>query len=90
MQRVILIICQQGISKAFQSDFQLYLEDDAFLLDAIKAADEEINKKCKNSPVKVCKSLLQMPYHPIEDRFYKQVAIQARRKSQPLSNISAR
>jgi hypothetical protein len=63
------------------------LEDNASTLDAIKAADEEVRRKCGNFPVKGFESLFQMVYHPYEDRFYKQVAIQAHVKSKPFLNV---
>jgi len=87
MKKVTLIVRQTEISKVFPSGFQLLLEDDASTLDAIKAADENIRKNCGNFPVKGFKSLLQMVYHPHEERFYKQVAIQAHIKSKPFLNI---
>ena len=87
MKRVTLIVRQTEISRVFPNGFQFLLEDCASILDAIRAVDEEIKKKCRIFPVKKCKSLLQMVYHPYEDRFYKQVAIQAHAKSKPFLNI---
>ena len=82
-----MIVRQTEISRVFPSGFQLLLEDNASIIDAIRAGDEEIKKKCGNFPVKGFKSLLQMVYHPYENRFYKQVAIQASIKSKPFLNI---
>jgi len=87
MKRVTLIVRQTEISRVFPSGFQLLLEDNSSILDAIKVADEEIKKKCGKFPVKGFKSLLQMVYHPYENRFYKQAAIQASIKSKPFLNI---
>jgi len=87
MKRVTLIVRQTEISKLFPNGLQLLLEDNASTFDAIKAMDEEITRKCGNFPVKGLRSLLQMVYHPYEDRFYKQVAIQAHVKSKPLLSI---
>lgn len=87
MKRVTLIVRQTEINRVLPNGFQLLLEDGASTLDAIEAADEEIKKKCGNFPVKGFKSLLQMVYHPYENRFYKQVAIQASIKSKPFLNI---
>ena len=87
MKRVTLIVRQPEISKAFPNGLQLLLEDKATTLDAIRAADEEVKKKCGNFPVKGFKSLLHMVYHPYEDRFYKQVAIQALTKARPFLNV---
>ena len=87
MKKVTLIVRQTEINKIFANSLQLLLEDNSSTLDAIKVADEEIKKKCGNFPVKGFKSLLQMVYHPYEDRFYKQVAIQASIKSKPFLNV---
>jgi len=87
MKKVTLIVRQQEISKTFPNGLGLLLEDGASTLDVIKAADEEIKKKCEKFPVKGFKSLFSMVYHPFEDRFYKQVAIQAYAESKPFMNI---
>jgi len=87
MKKVTLIVRQTEISKSFPNGLQLLLEDWASTLDAIKAADEEIERKCGSFPVKSFESLLQMVYHPREARFYKQVAIQAHAQSKPFLNI---
>ena len=85
MKKVILTVRQTEISRLFPNGFQLLLDDNASTLDAIKVADEEIKKKCAKFPVEKYKSLLHMIYHPHENRFYKQVAIQAHVKSQFLN-----
>jgi hypothetical protein len=87
MKTATLIVRQTEISKAFSEGFRLLLEDEATVLDAIRVADEEIVKKCGRFPVKKCKSLLHMVYHPHEGRFYKQVAIQAYTSADPFFNI---
>ena len=87
MKKVTLIVRQTEINKIFPNGLQFLLEDNASTLDAIRAVDEEIRRKCGNFPVKGFKSLLQMVYHPYEDRFYKQVAIQASIKSKPFLNV---
>ena len=87
MKQIALIVRQAEISKAFPNGLQLLLEDNASTLDTIRAGDEEVKKKCGNFPVKGFKSLLQMVYYPYENRFYKQVAIQASIKSKPFLNI---
>jgi len=87
MKRITLIVRQTEISRVFPNGFQLLLEDEASTLDAIRAADEEIKRKCGIFPVKKCKSLLHMVYYPYEDRFYKQVAIQASIKLKPFLNV---
>jgi hypothetical protein len=87
MKRMKIIIRQPEISRIFPKGLKLILDDDATVLDAIKAADDQIKKACRTFPVEGSESLLQMVYHPYEDRFYKQVAIQAYTKSEGLLNI---
>jgi len=86
MKKVTLIVRQTEISKLFPNGFQLQLEDKASILDAIKAADEEIKRKCEKIPVKNL-SLLKLVYHPYEERFYKQVAVQAYVKTKQFLNL---
>ena len=90
MKKVTLIVRQTEINTIFPNGLQLLLGDDASTLDIIGAADEEIKRKCgnfPNFPLKGFKSLLQMVYHPYENRFYKQVAIQASIKSKSFLNV---
>lgn len=87
MKRVTIIIRQLEISKKFPEGLRLILDDEASVLDAIRAADEKIKKAYGGFPVKGFESLLQMVYHPSEDRFYKQVAIQAHTKSNGILNV---
>lgn len=77
MKNVTLIVRQTEISKEFPSGLQLILDDDVPVLDVIRAADEKMKSKCEEFPVKGFMSLLQTVYHSREERFYRQVAIQA-------------
>ena len=85
MKRVTLIIRQREVSRFFPRGLQLALEDVASVIDAIKAADLEIRRRVGGFPVKNYKSLLQMVYHPHEERFYRQVAIHAHVGSEPVN-----
>ncbi|MEM3549376.1 MAG: hypothetical protein QXP36_06275 [Conexivisphaerales archaeon] len=85
MKKVTVIIRQREINKFFPQAFQLILKDEASIIDTVKAVDEEIKKKAKVFPIGKYKNLLQMVYHPIEKRFYKQVAIHANVKSKPIN-----
>jgi len=87
MKAITLIVRQAEITRLFPNGFQLILDNNASSLDAIKIADNEIIKRHGNFPVKGFKSLLQMVYHPFEERFYKQVAIQAQTKSNIFLNV---
>jgi len=85
VKRVTLIIRQREVSRFFPRGLQLALEDVASVIDAIKAADLEIRRRVGGFPVEKCKSLLQMVYHPHEERFYRQVAIHAHVGSEPVN-----
>jgi hypothetical protein len=85
MKRISLFIRQREISKIFPCGFQLTLKDDASLVDAIRAVDEEIKKKMGKFPVAKYKSLFQMVYHPYKNRFYNQVAVHAHVESEFLN-----
>jgi hypothetical protein len=87
MKTINLIVRQTEISRLFPHELKFQLDDNATTIDVIKAMDEKINKTCGKFPVKEFESLLQMIYHPYEERFYKQVAIQAYVKSKPFMNI---
>jgi hypothetical protein len=63
------------------------LEDNSSILDAIRAADEEIKSKVEKFPAEKRRSLLHMVYHSCEDRFYKQVAVQAYAASNPFISL---
>jgi len=68
MKSVALIVRQTALNRIFPNGFHFLLEDDASILDTIKAADEEIMKKVNRFPIEKCRSLLHMVYHPSENR----------------------
>jgi hypothetical protein len=85
MKRVTVIIRQREINKLFPQAFQLTLGDEASIIDAIKAVDDEIKRKAGFFPHDKYKSLLQMVYHSHEKRLNKQVAIHAHVESKPFN-----
>jgi hypothetical protein len=85
MKKFTVIVRQREINKLFPRAFQLTLKDEASIIDVVKTVDEEIKRKVGVFPVGKYKSLLQMIYHPNENRFYKQVAIHAHAKSKPIN-----
>jgi hypothetical protein len=87
MKNVTLIVRQTQINRIFPNGFHLLLEDDCTVLDAIRAVDEEIRDKVEKFPVERCKNLLHMVFHSRENRFYKQVAVQAYATSDPFINL---
>ena len=76
MKKVKLQIQQSAINKGFGVVFDLVLDDEASVIDAIKKVDEIIKEKVK-FPLKEYGSLLHMVYNPLEKRFYTQTAITA-------------
>ena len=87
MKTVRLIVRQADIVREFPNGFLLRVEDDASVIDVIEAADREIREKCEEFPVRRYHCLLSMVYHPLEKRFYSQVAIQAYEKSNLFLNV---
>lgn len=86
MKRIKLVIHQPLINKVIGREVILQLDDSAHLLDAISEVDKMIISK-GSFPVPDYGSLLHMVYNPIENRFYKQVAIAAYRESGQILNI---
>lgn len=74
--RITFVLQQSVLSRFIRGPLELSLEEGASVIDAIKLVDEEILRRAGKFPVKGYKSLLHMVYHPFENRFYKQVAIQ--------------
>jgi hypothetical protein len=70
LKTIVLIIRQTEISKLFPKGLQLMLADDACTIDAVGAFDDEMKEKFGKFPVKGFDSILQMVYHPYEERFY--------------------
>ena len=75
-RKVTFILQQAEIRRIIREPLELNLDEDGTVVDAIRLVDEEILKRAGMFPVKGYKSLLHMVYHPFENRFYKQVAIQ--------------
>ncbi len=75
--KVHLSVVQSELNQFAGRDWILTLREGSSIIDAIKAADELISRRTAVFPVKGFRSLLQMTYHPIEERFYRQVAVQA-------------
>ena len=87
MKTAKLVVRQAEVGRLFPDGFVLLLEDEASVLDAVRAADEEILKKYGRFPVDRFKSLMHMVYYPCEERFCKQVAVQAYTPTEPFLNI---
>lgn len=74
--KVTFLLQHADIKRLTKKSLELSLNEGESVIDAIKLIDEEILKRAGKFPVKGYKSLLHMVYHPFENRFYKQVAIQ--------------
>jgi len=86
MKRIKLVIHEPLINKIIGSELNLLLDDKANLIDAINEVDKMIDSKGK-FPVPNHQSLLHMIYNPIENRFYRQVAVTAYKESRQMLNV---
>lgn len=86
MKRIKLVIHEPLINKVIGSVLNPLLNDKANLVDAISEVDKVINSKGK-FPVPNYQSFLHMIYNPIENRFYKQVAVTAYKESGQMLNV---
>jgi len=71
-----MVIHQPLINRVIGSELNLELDDYANLVDAINEVDKIINIK-GGFPLQDYRSLLHMVYNPVENKFYKQVAVTA-------------
>jgi hypothetical protein len=86
MKRIKLVIHEPLINKVIGSKLNLLLNDKADLVDVIKEVDKMLNNTGK-FPVPNYQSFLHMIYNPIENRFYKQVAVTAYKESGQMLNV---
>jgi len=86
MKRIKLVIHEPLINRVIGSELNLLLHDRANLVDAISEVDRMINSK-GGFPVSDYGSLLHMVYNPVENRFYKQVAVTAHKESGQVLNV---
>jgi len=86
MKRVKLIIHEPLINKVIGNELNLLLDDKANLIEAISRVDTMINSKGK-FPVPNYQSLLHMVYNPVQNKFYKQVAVSAYDESGQMLNV---
>jgi len=86
MKRVKLVIHEPLINRVIGAELNLLLHDKANLVDAINEADKLIDNKGA-FPLPDYRSLLHMVYNPVENRFYKQVAVTAHRKSGEMLSV---
>jgi hypothetical protein len=86
MKNVKMVIHEPAINKLVGRELNLALDDEASLVDAIDRLDKVISSKGEFL-VADYRSLLHMIYNPIENRFYKQVAITAQKENGQTLNV---
>ena len=86
MKRVSLVVHEPSINKVIGSELNLLVNDKANLVDVIDEVDKMIKGKGK-FPVSNYQNFLHMIYNAIENRFYKQVAVTAYKKSGQMLNV---
>ncbi len=86
MKRIKLFIHEPSINKVIGRELDLTLNEKTNLIDVITEVDKMIRSK-GNFPISDYRSLLHMIYNPVENRFYKQVAISACRQSGQMLNV---
>ncbi|MGQ9460569.1 MAG: hypothetical protein ACUVRA_04995 [Candidatus Bathyarchaeaceae archaeon] len=86
MKRIKLFIHEPSINKVIGRELDLLLDDKASLVDAISEVGKIINST-GSFPVPNYRSLLHMICNPVQNRFYKQVAITAYNQSGQMLNV---
>lgn len=86
MKRVRLIVHEPSVNKVVGSELHLQLNDEANLIDAINSVDDLMNRR-GGFPLSEYRSLLHMVYNPVENRFYKQVAVAAYGEGENMINL---
>ena len=81
-----MVIHEPSINKIIGSELNLLLPNEANLVDAISEVDKLITVK-GGFPVPNYRSLLHMSYNPVENRFYKQVAVVAHEQQANMLNV---
>jgi len=85
MKSITLFIHEPLINSVLGTRIDLSLEK-ASLLDVLNEVDKMIDSE-KSFPVPGYRSLLHMIYNPVENRFYKQVALTAYTKFGEMVNV---
>jgi len=77
MKRVTFVIRDPDVNRVLGNEVVLSLADEANIIDVIRRVDELIAEKTSVFPVKGCRSLLHLTFHPVERRFYSHAALTA-------------
>ncbi len=81
-----MLVHEPSVNKLIGSELHLQMEDGANVVDIINEADRLINDR-GGFPLPEYRSLLHMVYNPVENRFYKQVAVAAYRECEGMINL---
>ena len=77
MKKVTFIIRDPDINKVLGNEVALLMDEEANIIDVFRKVDELIAQKTGVFPVKGCRSLLHLTFHPVEHRFYTHAALTA-------------
>jgi len=77
MKKITFVIRDPDINKVLGNQVELLMDEKANIIDVIKKVDELIKYKTNSFPVKGCRSLVHLTFHPIERRFYNHAALTA-------------
>lgn len=86
MKRIKLVVREYPINRVLGSDFEFSLDDEASAIDLIEELDKLICGR-GSFPLKEYHSVLHMVYNPIENKFYKQVAVSAHIEPRKFLNV---
>jgi len=87
MKKVTFVIRDPDINKLLGNEIELALDDGANIIDVIKKVDELILQKTSSFPIKGCRSLLHLTFHPTEQRFYNHAALTAYSQTEKFLNV---
>jgi len=86
VKRVKMVIHEPLINKVIGNELYLSLSEKANILEAISEVDKLINSR-GNFPLSDYRSLLHMVYNPVENTFYKQVALTAHNEQNQMLKV---
>lgn len=89
MKKISFVVRDPDINKVLGNEVELLLNDGADIIDVIKKVDEFIMQKISSFPVKGCRSLLQLTFHPTEHRFYSHAALTAYSQTERFLDVKA-
>jgi len=89
MRKVTFVIRDPDINKVIGNEVELLMDEKANIIDVIKKVDALILQKTSSFPVKGCKSLLHLTFHPIEHRFYTHAALTAYSQTERFLDVKA-